>query len=263
MDNQLVEFQQHLKQMLFAFDLFCKEHQLEVFLVGGSALGAYRHGDIIPWDDDIDIAMTRKDFETLEALLAQHNNRIGNLTYSPVEHGLIPEAPVGHLYDLEVSADVKNSPKIDVHPIDGVPKGKLQKKLQNLTALLYYLGVYHLPTKNKGKFFHVVTKILLRVIPVFLWKVIMRWCKKYFTKWDLDDSEYICSLFGVAGYNREVMPKKWVFPLVSVQYGEYTFKAPCNKGEYLSRLYGNWQELPSKEEQRPTHDAYLYCHYGN
>ncbi len=258
MESQLKEFQQHLKDMLIDFQTYCNDNHLEVFLVGGSALGAYRHQDIIPWDDDIDVAMARKDFERLEDLLGQNDNRIGCMTYAPAEHGLIPEAPVGHLYDLTVVKDVHNSPKIDIHPIDGVPAGRLQRKLQNITALIYYLGVYHLPTKNKGKFFHNATKVLLWVIPDFLWNIIKRHCKNYFTKWDLDESEYICSLFGVAGYSREVMPKNWVFPLVDIPYGGHEVKVPCNKEEYLSRLYGDWKTLPPKEEQKPTHDSYLH-----
>lgn len=258
MDDQLRKFQQHLKSMLNDFQTYCIENHLEVFLVGGSALGAYRHHDIIPWDDDIDVAMPRKDFEKMESLLKQVNNRIGNLTYAPAEHGLIPEAPVGHLYDLEAVEDIHNSPKIDIHPIDGVPEGKLQRKFQNMTALIYYLGVYHLPTKNKGKFFHTVTKVLLWVIPDSLWKIIMKHCKRYFTKWDLEESENICSLFGVAGYGREVMPKEWVFPLVDIQYGEQEFKVPCNKEAYLTRLYGDWKTLPPKAEQKPVHDTYMH-----
>ena len=47
----------------------CSEHDLKFLLIGGSAIGALRNGGIIPWDDDIDIAMPRKDFEAFCTLI--------------------------------------------------------------------------------------------------------------------------------------------------------------------------------------------------
>jgi len=50
-------------ELLRRFDKLCKENNIEYWLSGGSLLGAYRHNDIIPWDDDIDINMVRDHFD--------------------------------------------------------------------------------------------------------------------------------------------------------------------------------------------------------
>jgi lipopolysaccharide cholinephosphotransferase len=50
-------------KVLFAFDQFCKEKELRYWLHAGTHLGAVRHGGFIPWDDDIDVAMMREDFD--------------------------------------------------------------------------------------------------------------------------------------------------------------------------------------------------------
>ena len=55
MDNKLKKYQDHLMEMLIEFQCFCDEHNIKFFLVGGSALGAFRHQGFIPWDDDIDV----------------------------------------------------------------------------------------------------------------------------------------------------------------------------------------------------------------
>lgn len=52
-------------ELLHEFSRVCKEHQLQYFLFYGSMLGAVRHGGSIPWDDDIDVAMPRQDYDRL------------------------------------------------------------------------------------------------------------------------------------------------------------------------------------------------------
>ena len=77
MENGLKELQQRLLEMLSAFWDFTEKNGLTFFLVGGSALGAVRHQGFIPWDDDVDIAMMRGDFERMEQLMAQQQNQLG------------------------------------------------------------------------------------------------------------------------------------------------------------------------------------------
>ena len=62
-DGQLKELQTILTGMLRDIVVVCEKYQLRCFLVGGTALGAMRHGGFIPWDDDIDLAMFREDYE--------------------------------------------------------------------------------------------------------------------------------------------------------------------------------------------------------
>ncbi len=170
MDNKLKKYQDHLMEMLIEFQCFCDEHNIKFFLVGGSALGAFRHQGFIPWDDDIDVAMFRDDFEKMEAFMSGNNNKLKGLDYSPVEDKIIPEAPIGHLYDFNITEVYTHAPKIDIHPIDGVPNNQVQRMIQKYLALIYYLGIYHLPVKNKGRFAREISKILLKIIPDKVWK---------------------------------------------------------------------------------------------
>lgn len=263
MDKKLIKQQKHLTQMFYTFNQFCKEHDLVVFLVGGSALGAYRHQGFIPWDDDIDVAMLRPDFEKMEQYMAEQGNKLKNMNYSPVNCEIIPEAPIGHLYDFHVVDRIQDSPKIDIHPIDGVPDSKILRTLQQILTLAYYLGIYHLPVKNKGKIPRIISNILLKSIPDKLWKIILRISKAYITRWDPYTSKNLCSLFGVAGYTREIMPREWLLPLKKCRFDQYEFWIPNSTDQYLTRLYGNWKVLPPKRKRKPQHDSYLRCHISN
>ena len=57
--------QLRILDILLALDRVCKEHNLRYYLWAGTMLGAIRHKGFIPWDDDLDIAMPRKDYDLL------------------------------------------------------------------------------------------------------------------------------------------------------------------------------------------------------
>lgn len=257
MENGLAELQQKLLDMLEVFRNFTEQNGLVFFLVGGSALGAVRHEGFIPWDDDVDIAMMRSDFEKMERLMADRDNRLGDYVYSPVEQHLLPEAPIGYLYDTtHLQQGYENTAKIDIHPIDGVPEKQLLRKVQKIASLVYYLSEYRLPVKNKGKAIRNISKVILKVTPEFLFRFYLKTCKKIMTSWSDETSINICSLFGVAGYEQEVMPRAYLMPLQKVKFENREFLIPGRQEEYLTRLYGDYRTLPPESERHPRHKNY-------
>ena len=70
MDDQVSrQLQLTMLETLKVFDAFCRKHDMKYSLYAGSLLGAVRHQGFIPWDDDIDVVMPRKDLEKLLKLL--------------------------------------------------------------------------------------------------------------------------------------------------------------------------------------------------
>ena len=61
--DNLQRLQNVLKSIIADFDKVCKKYGIKYCAGGGTALGAVRHHDIIPWDDDVDLNMTRKDYD--------------------------------------------------------------------------------------------------------------------------------------------------------------------------------------------------------
>lgn len=258
MQGNLKELQKTLVDMLVAFRTFTDEHGLTFFLVGGSALGAYRHQGFIPWDDDVDIAMMRTDFEKMEQCMAKNHNRIGAYRYAPVENHIIPDAPIGYLYDTgHIQHGYENTAKIDIHPIDGVPQGKFLRKIQEIVSLVYYLSEYRLPVKHKGKVIRTISKVILTLTPDKLFDLYIKVGKKIITAWDDRTSPEICSLFGVAGYQKEIMPRSYLMPLQEARFEGETFLVPGDIEHYLAHLYGDYMALPPKSEQKPRHKIHL------
>jgi len=67
--EDIEEIQKVDLEILRFFDNVCRENNLTYFLSGGTLLGAIRHKGFIPWDDDVDLVMPRKDFEKLIEIL--------------------------------------------------------------------------------------------------------------------------------------------------------------------------------------------------
>lgn len=65
----LAEMQENLLQTLDALDLICRENGIHYTIHGGTILGAERNHHLIPWDDDVDIAMWRDEFEKLKNVI--------------------------------------------------------------------------------------------------------------------------------------------------------------------------------------------------
>ena len=61
-------YREVLLQTMKAFISFCKEYQITYYACGGTAIGAVRHGGMIPWDDDIDVYMDRTNYNRFISL---------------------------------------------------------------------------------------------------------------------------------------------------------------------------------------------------
>ena len=72
--SNLRRMQLHILEMLKYIDKVCRENNIKYWLSAGSCLGAVRHGGFIPWDDDVDIEMERKDYIKFYKILNSEQN---------------------------------------------------------------------------------------------------------------------------------------------------------------------------------------------
>ncbi|MGO5019985.1 LicD family protein [Roseburia faecis] len=246
--------------MLKQFDVFCKKNDLGYFLCGGTLLGAIRHKGFIPWDDDIDIAMHRNDYDRMIKLIKEKG--IGdNIVLKCLECNN-SEYPFAKLVNEKTQINEKylkskNNTNIwiDIFPIDIVPDSnvdlhKISKKVEVYKRLL---GVSHanpLAGKTKGRM--IVKLLIYPFIKIYGSERLAEKIQEIANKYSVNESNYRMVL--VWGYGIKEKLRKEVFDSsVEKEFEGQPFPVPVGWDEYLKALYGDYMTLPPIEERR-THD---------
>lgn len=240
-------------------DRVCREQDITYFLVGGTLLGAVRHRGFIPWDDDIDIAMPRKDYERFLGLCEDNLNRKHVLHCNRTDpdywlpfakirnkHTIFDEANISHL-------NVMKGIYIDIFPLDYASaqtslflkiQAVLVKGLNNL--IIHRRGV--ITSKNVG-LKKIFVHLLGRVFSIFtlsrIQQAIMSWNRN-------DVSRYYVNLGSNYNYVQQTIPKDKYYPAIEMEFEGEKFWAPRDYDYVLRRIYDNYMELPPIEK-RVTH----------
>ena len=258
-------FQEKLVEMFGWFHNFCVENNLTYYAAGGTMLGAARHHGMIPWDDDIDVIMPREDIKKLEQLM---DNTGRYVLESPTGDAKDYLYACHKIYDTTTTlventrVKIKRGIFLDIFPIDGMGNteeeaqkhfDKIRKKLRLLNAKSYGYS------KDMGLFKNIAI-FIFRFIPLSeknLQKEVTALCE-----------ERSCISYKLCGNPIGAYKMKEIMTM-SV-YGRptlYDFDGIKIYGvehadEYLTRLYGDWRQLPP-EEKRISHHNFIFLDLEN
>jgi lipopolysaccharide cholinephosphotransferase len=240
-------------EILDEFVRICEENNLTYFLTAGTLLGAVRHKGFIPWDDDIDVAMPRKDYEKF---LDIYEN-VKETDY----YVLSDRYPDKIIYYYEPFAklckkgtiflNTNNAIDIDIFPSDNciLPFLPLQTKLIKSTWRLYRIKSHYDIPRNKIKF--IFSKLLCCLFPLRFINFIH---KKLYLLFNNLNTNYITFFSGKYNYKKETHKYKAVYPLSKIAFEGKQYFAPGNWDLYLKDMYGNYMELPPVEQRISPHE---------
>lgn len=248
MEDKLRKFQLEELKMLKALANQLDSVGVQFYLIGGSSIGALRHQGFIPWDDDIDIAIMRRDFDKAEKALVGLDE---NMLYDPVEKHVVPDAPLGHVY-MNDGRPLEESPRIDVFAIDNVPDLALLEKVQKLCSLVYHVCVLRRPAENRGKLKRLFTYAICKFCPKFLLDFLQKLAYKGVTKWKDTPTKYVSNIYGVSG-DKEKVPVSFYGTPRYVPFEDTIMPIPEKAEEYNTQIYGNYMEYPPEEQRVPSH----------
>lgn len=255
--SKLREFQMRLCDLLLEFDRICKDHGIEYWLSSGNVLGAVRHGGFIPWDDDVDIEMTLKDYKKFEKVFKENSRYVLQSfktdPYYPLNTPKFRDKRGGINEDNGCNEWQKfNGAFIDIFIIE--------KTFANISHALSWgasmqrwiyrrrnaIGIFAKPI---CRLLNITTHILIPIMRVI--------CKPLPLK-------KLRHCYG-GGFHHSERCKEDIFPLGQLKFEGHSFPAPGNADRYLSRMYGDYMKLPkfdnihqhfSNLSESATHDEY-------
>ena len=262
MEYDIKKLHKVLVEILDYFVSVCEKNNLQYFLVYGTALGAYRHKGFIPWDDDLDVAMPREDYQRLLSILENNPNEgysIQNesnekewfLSFSKIRknHTLFVESIAQDVYQ-------NNGMYIDIFPLDFANDETFSYKI-NLKVINYIRhGLKFIACKKLYKKKYSTIRYGIEMIftfPVYLMgrsnalKMLNRMrigkCKE-------SDATIIAEYDDPHALK---IPKDVYFPGRKMLFDGKAYYVPNKIEDYLSTVYGKtYMELPPIEERR-TH----------
>lgn len=256
------EIKENIFEILSAYADYCDKHGLRYYICGGTLLGAVRHNDFIPWDDDIDVLMPRPDYIKMQRLLkndpVRPYYRLISFEFGNDSH------PFGKIIDTRttVTAQYNHSDSalwIDIFPMDGVPDD-IRKCSAHLKRAEWWKQMYGRAVARFGTgttpfraLFKTPALLISRIVG---WKRCAKTLDALAKTYDFDACDYIAGIAWSRG-PRERMKKEAFIPYEDKEFHGRMFHAPACWDDYLKAMYGNYMELPP-EDQRNGHFMDVY-----
>ena len=261
-------------EMAEYFVQFCKENDLLCYLCGGGAIGTLRHKGFIPWDDDLDFFMPRKDYEKLAQLWPQKADSRYQLSKSNenyIDRNLfitIRDTQTTCIKPYQQDLDIPHGLALDVLPLDYYPANELSRKKQVIAALVYSLFCAQTIPEKHGGIMKLGSQALLALVPskklrYKIWKK----AEVEMTKYTKEESDGITELCSGPYYMKKKYPISSFDDALWLPFEETELPIPVGYDAYLKTAFGDYMTPPPVEKQVAHHDAVLidleksYTHY--
>lgn len=253
--RQLRKLQLCQLHMLEEIDRICEKEGLTYYLFGGSAIGAVRHGGFIPWDDDLDIAMYRKDYERFQkVMIEKHSDRffLQSSETDPYYPRVIAKVRLKGTVQQERSYEslkCDNGIYIDVFPIDYVAHSDgagmwLRGKIVRLCFAYKTVSCGSDNGHNMG--LKKALRSVVRCVPVSWIDNLMNYVC---TKDDGEPRAYSTVFLSGYGWKRQMHQSETIGSGKKIRFESGMFNAPADIDTFLRRIYGDYMQLPPAEKR--------------
>ncbi len=258
-NHELRKLQSVQMEILNVIDRICKKNNLHYSLYAGTLLGAARHGGFIPWDDDLDICMSREDYDTFICLWdkEEHDgyllqNKETNLGFTQSFTKIRKEHTTFLQYDWEVNK-YHTGIFVDVFPVDRIPDGILRRTLFQWNVMKYQLFTREfVPPKATGLVM-MISSFLLRTSSAEKRRKFRYKFEEKLRKYD-KNKQYSVVMVERIDTSKQIMPKELLDSFAKLSFENAEYECFSLYREYLTRKYGDYMQLPPERNRVWNHN---------
>lgn len=243
--------------LLKEFINVCETLNLTYYVIGGTLLGTVRHKGFIPWDDDIDVAMKRADYEIFiseaqkylpEYYFVQSLKSEPDLPYNFCK---LRDSRTTFIESSIRKFKINHGIYIDIFPLDFYPDDEKQASVfdrDNYKLTQSIIKNYTAPHLTRCERLKNNIRKILFVFNSYKKQIIKR--EELYKS--ISDSSLVANLCGAWG-RKEIVPKKWFNEVVELEFEGIKVNAPKDYDLWLKQVYGNYMELPPVEKRVAHH----------
>ncbi|MEY8395858.1 LicD family protein [Lachnospiraceae bacterium 45-P1] len=258
------EVQNAAFRILVELDSICKERGLLYSLTYGTLIGAVRHKGFIPWDDDVDILMPRKDFEALKKYF--ENTYTGKLKWCdrrtvenyPYCISRVSDMRYRYYTNVNNQKDFDIGVFVDIYPLDNYcdTKSAALKLGRKIWFKNRLFDMYLNPDKTKGtvkKIIRNIMSLILHLVHGNQWHFyIDAEIQSIIVKHTNTNNEIVGV---ISQYEwKELMRREWFEKYIEVEFENHVFMICEGYHELLTSIYGDYMKLPDEDKRIPTHN---------
>ena len=231
----------------------CEKNGISYFMLGGTLLGAVRHKGFIPWDDDMDIGMTRSEYDRFCAIVDKEVGPDFFVTSADSEENygklyLKIRLKGTHFYEEGRPDGLNDGIFVDVFPLDRIPDRPIQRKIQMLrgTILQFTLLVKCGYQVNNTRYVPFAKLLSLLYSKKTLYRHLLATRSKYNQETNLDYT----NLGGTYPYGKDIIPRECIDEgLSALPFESTTFSSPKYPERVLASVYGDYMKFPPEDER--------------
>jgi len=259
-DDVLKKIQNIELEMLKEVDRICRKYSIIYELDGGTLLGAVRYGGFIPWDDDIDIRMLRKDYDRFcDVCQDEFGDKYFLQTYHTDSeyrwgYGRVLKNNTEYCRADHEMINSRNGIFLDIFPCDNMPEKGFQKQIYNFRCYIArkigYSVVGAMYEKNHAK--RLVYKVLSS-IPI---KVAANEFDRLASKYDNKQTKYVRTPGWHWKQESKGYLRSWLTEYKEIKFEDMVAYAPKDTDGFLRYMYGDdYMTPPPENERNPQHPA--------
>lgn len=251
---------EHLQSVILGIakdiDRICQANNIQYYLLGGSCIGAIRHKGFIPWDDDLDIIMTRNNYDQFieicksqldtDKYLFQEGIKDWPLDFSKIRL----KGTVLHEPEDDYATDEMHGIYVDVFCMDHVPDNDI------LSGIQYFFAKYYLCYQLACRGYKNATlkkKLMIALSFPLRFELIRNFIVRQTTKYNEKQTSRYGFFYGRTHFKTAITPKYIYGTPQYVNFEDTKLPVPEHYHEYLTQMFGNYMKLPPAEQQKGLH----------